>query len=115
MKMDYLRFLELETFSRFGARLEESMEAALQRGRILREILKQDRLAPERALFQLAWMVAFNDGLLDSGDPETVPGVLATIAAGLDSCDLTLSDARDRWSEAVATWVAATAESKSGP
>jgi F-type H+-transporting ATPase subunit alpha len=115
MKMDYLRFLELETFSRFGARLEESMEAALQRGRILREILKQDRLAPERARFQLAWMVAFNDGLLDSGDPETVPGVLATIAAGLDSCDLTLSDARDRWSEAVATWVAATAESKSGP
>ena len=44
MKLDYLQFLELEMFTRFGTRLEASMETAIQRGRILREILKQDRL-----------------------------------------------------------------------
>ncbi|HZD40080.1 MAG TPA: F0F1 ATP synthase subunit alpha, partial [Terriglobales bacterium] len=33
MKLDYLRFLELEVFSRFGARLESSIAAALKRGR----------------------------------------------------------------------------------
>ena len=46
MKLDYLQFLELEVFTRFGARLEASIEAKIKRGRMLREALKQDRLSP---------------------------------------------------------------------
>ena len=46
MKLDYLQFLDLEVFTRFGARLEPAMESAIRRGRILREALKQDRLSP---------------------------------------------------------------------
>jgi len=107
MKMDYLRFLELETFSRFGARLEASMEAALKRGRVLREILKQDRLAPEPARFHLAWMIAFNEGLLDERDPETVPALMDALAAGLAGSDLVLGDDRDPWVTAVARWIEA--------
>jgi F-type H+-transporting ATPase subunit alpha len=41
MKLDYLQFLELEAFSRFGQRLEASMEAKIKRGRLLRKILIQ--------------------------------------------------------------------------
>ena len=41
MKLDYLQYLELEVFTRFGARLEASMEQAIARGRVLREILKE--------------------------------------------------------------------------
>jgi F-type H+-transporting ATPase subunit alpha len=59
MKLDYLQFLELEVFTRFGARLEASMERAIRRGQLLREILKQDRLQPLPAEFQLAWLIAF--------------------------------------------------------
>ncbi|MDX2486297.1 MAG: F0F1 ATP synthase subunit alpha, partial [Gammaproteobacteria bacterium] len=46
LKLDYLQFLELEVFTRFGARLEASMEATIKRGRVLREIFKQERLMP---------------------------------------------------------------------
>jgi len=60
MKLDYLQFLELEVFTRFGARLEESMARKLKRGKVLREILKQDRLHPLPIEFHLAWLIAFN-------------------------------------------------------
>jgi F-type H+-transporting ATPase subunit alpha len=46
IKLDYLQFQELEAFTRFGARLEPQMQARLKRGRILREILKQEPLKP---------------------------------------------------------------------
>jgi F0F1-type ATP synthase gamma subunit len=65
MKLDYLQFLELEVFTRFGARLEASMETAIRRGHRLRELLKQERLATLTASLQLAWMIAFNEGMLD--------------------------------------------------
>ena len=82
MKLDYLQFLELEVFTRFGARLEASMETAIHRGRLLREILKQDRLAPLPVTFQLAWLMAFNDGLLDGTEPDAIPDVLAATRGG---------------------------------
>ncbi len=65
-KLDYLQFLELESFARFGARLEPSMERRLRRGRILREILKQERLSPVAIELELAWMIAYNDGYFDN-------------------------------------------------
>ena len=45
MKLDYLQFQELEIFTRFGSRLEASVEAKIRRGRLLRELLKQERLS----------------------------------------------------------------------
>ncbi|MEZ5589512.1 MAG: hypothetical protein R3F53_01860 [Gammaproteobacteria bacterium] len=39
---------ELKPYPLFGAWLEANMEQAIKRGRLLREILKQDRLAPCR-------------------------------------------------------------------
>jgi len=73
MKLDYLQFLDLEVFTRFGARLESSMEKAIGRGRALREIFKQDRLEPLPIEFQMAWLVAFNDGRFDAIEPEDIP------------------------------------------
>ena len=81
MKLDYLQFLELEIFTRFGARLEASMEAAIRRGRALREILKQDRLAPLSAEFQMALLIAFNDGHFDAiQEHDTIRESLAALA-----------------------------------
>ena len=65
MKLDFLQFLELEVFTRFGSRLEASVEAKIKRGRLLRELLKQDRLSPLSPEQQMAWLVAFNSGMFD--------------------------------------------------
>jgi len=101
MKLDYLQFLELEVFTRFGARLEASMEKAIRRGRLLREILKQDRLAPLPATYQMAWLVAFNDGLLDDRDPDTIHDALAAFDVAIRRTSLNLDSPREEWREFV--------------
>ena len=105
MKLDYLQFLELEVFTRFGAKLEASMEAAIGRGQRLREILKQDRLAPLPIEFQLAWLVAFNDGLFDAMDIDAIPAALETLRTRVQDSSLVLDTEREQWSRAVADWL----------
>jgi len=105
MKLDYLQFLELEVFTRFGAKLEASIEKAIRRGCVLRECLKQDRLTPQAVLFQMAWLVAFNDGRLDDVEPEAVKARLDGLAAGMRDTELTLDSPRDEWSQTVARWL----------
>jgi F-type H+-transporting ATPase subunit alpha len=113
MKLDYLQFLELEVFTRFGARLEASMEAAIHRGRLLREILKQDRLAPMPVTYQMAWLVAFNDGLFTDADPESMPALLETLAEAIQHTPLDLDSPREEWSAAVASWISRPAQDTS--
>lgn len=105
MKLDYLQFLELEAFSRFGQRLEPSMEARIQRGRRLREILKQDRLNPFSSLFQLAWLIAFNNNLFTLAKSEDIKNDLARIEQGVDDTALTLESNPGRWLEAIKDWL----------
>ncbi len=107
MKLDYLQFLELEIFTRFGARLEASMEAAIRRGRLLREILVQDRLAPLAPTAQLAWLVAFNDGLFDTVDEERVSPLCGALGDAARETDLGLDSPREAWSKMVTAWFAA--------
>jgi F-type H+-transporting ATPase subunit alpha len=101
MKLDYLQFLELEVFTRFGARLEGSIEAKIKRGRTLREMLKQDRLSPLPAEFHMAWMVGYNDGLLDATPSSEIPAVLDRLAQWVSSSGVTLEDKREEWRRAV--------------
>lgn len=106
MKLDYLQFLELEVFTRFGTKLEAGAESKIRRGRLLREILKQDRLIPLSAVFQLAWMIAYNEGLLDACEPNGLPAVLQKILDGLAGETLTLDTARDEWLACLTAWLA---------
>ena len=105
MKLDYLQFLELEVFTRFGARLETAMEIAIRRGRVLREILKQDRLTPLSIEFQMAWLVAYNDGLFDDTEPADIRVHLTTLEKQVNRSGLTLDNPREQWSEAVPGWL----------
>ncbi|RLA44096.1 MAG: F0F1 ATP synthase subunit alpha [Gammaproteobacteria bacterium] len=99
MKLDYLQFLELEAFTRFGARLETSMEIAIKRGRVLREIFKQERLSPQTAEFQIAWLVAFNDGRFNDIEPENVSALLTNLQELVSSSRLTVDSPREQWSD----------------
>lgn len=103
MKLDYLQFLELEMFTRFGAKLEEAMQAKINRGRLLREILKQDRLLPLPVEFEMAWLVAFNDGLFDQVPIDEVPILLDQLLHHVLASGATLDLDRDHWSQLVAS------------
>jgi F-type H+/Na+-transporting ATPase subunit alpha len=105
MKLDYLQFLELEVFTRFGTKLEAGTEAKIRRGRLLREILKQERLTPLPAAFQQAWMTAFNAGLLDGLEPDALPAALQQIHAGLGREPLSLDAARETWLARLRGWL----------
>jgi F-type H+-transporting ATPase subunit alpha len=105
MKLDYLQFLELDIFTRFGARLESSMEATIHRGRLLREIFKQERFSPLPEVFQMAWLVAFNDGHFEKTDPDTISALLATLEKPARLTTLNLDAPREEWSSVVANWL----------
>ena len=99
MKLDYLQFLELEVFTRFGAKLETNIQKKIARGRVLRELLKQDRLVPLTEQQQLGWLIAFNEGLFDALQPIQVAEALKRLLEWISSNDLSLSIPRGEWLE----------------
>ncbi|MAR91790.1 MAG: F0F1 ATP synthase subunit alpha [Pseudomonadales bacterium] len=105
IRLDYLQFLELEAFTRFGTRLEPAMEAKLKRGRVLREIMIQDRLSPVDAGAQLAWLIAYNEQRLDDWPPKQIGAALGQLQSGADGSDLTLDSPREQWLKAIDHWL----------
>ncbi|WP_226648266.1 F0F1 ATP synthase subunit alpha [Microbulbifer variabilis] len=110
MKFDYLQFLELEMFTRFGAKLEAGMEKAIRKGRILREILKQERLSPLTVEFQLSWLIAFNDGLFNQIAPKRLPELLSSLDRRVRASNLTLDDERACWEQFAHEWIQGNSE-----
>ncbi len=66
LKLAYAQFEELERFSRYGTRLDESVKQQLERGRRVREVLKQPQFAPMPTPEQIATMYAATEGLYDA-------------------------------------------------
>ena len=65
LRLSYSQFEELETFARFGTRLDDETRRTLERGRRVREILKQSQYTPLRVAEQIAVLVAVNSGVFD--------------------------------------------------
>ena len=101
MKLDYLQFQELEVFTRFGAHLEASVEARIQRGRLLREVLKQERCAALGVTQQMAWLVAYNEGWLDQLAGEALARTLRKLLRGSAERSPELDAPRALWLAAV--------------
>ena len=74
------------------------MQNTIKRGRVLREILKQDQLSPVPVEFHMAWLVGFNDGLFDDIDGEKITGLLQELQIHVHDSGLTLDLDRERWS-----------------
>nr|WP_197443462.1 alternate F1F0 ATPase, F1 subunit alpha [Lignipirellula cremea] len=66
LKLSYAQFEELETFSRFGARLDDSTRKIIEHGRRIRACLKQPEFSPMPAPSQIAVLLALIAGLFDS-------------------------------------------------
>lgn len=106
MKLDYLQFMELEVFTRFGTRLEARIEKAIQRGRTLRELLKQGHLVPKPIEFQLAWLIAFNDHLFDDAPTEELAGIMVQLEKQVAQSRLTIDSPRELWKNSLLEWFA---------
>ena len=65
LKLGYAQFEELETFSRFGARLDENTRKIIEHGRRIRACLKQPELAPVPVPAQIAVLLALTAELFD--------------------------------------------------
>ncbi len=66
LKLAYSQFEELEMFSRFGTKLDESTRNALAHGQRLRECLKQAQYKPLSIEAQLLLLLALTSGRLEA-------------------------------------------------
>ncbi|MHB8121305.1 MAG: alternate F1F0 ATPase, F1 subunit alpha [Desulfuromonadaceae bacterium] len=65
LKLAYAQFEELETFSRFGARLDEDTRRLIEHGRRIRSCLKQPEFAPVSVPSQITLLLALSAKLFD--------------------------------------------------
>jgi len=65
LKLAYAQFEELETFARFGARLDEDTRKIIEHGRRIRACLKQPEFAPVSVPAQIAILLALTAKLFD--------------------------------------------------
>ena len=65
LKLAYAQFEELETFARFGARLDDDTRKIIEHGRRIRACLKQPELAPITVPAQITVLLALTANLFD--------------------------------------------------
>ncbi|MHB9029797.1 MAG: alternate F1F0 ATPase, F1 subunit alpha [Candidatus Latescibacterota bacterium] len=65
LRLSYTQFEELESFARFGTRLEEETRKTLEHGRRVREALKQVQYRPIPVYEQIAVLLSASEGLFD--------------------------------------------------
>ena len=92
LRLAYAQFEELETFARFGTRLDDDTRTRLERGRRVREILKQPELTGQRAAHQIAALLAATSGVLDAVAIERI----ADAERVLRDCMVDKGDLADR-------------------
>jgi F-type H+-transporting ATPase subunit alpha len=66
LRLTYSQFQEMEAFARFGTRLEEETRKIIERGRRVREVLKQRQFDPIPVAQQIAALLAATEGVFDS-------------------------------------------------
>lgn len=66
LKLEYSQFEELETFSRFGTRLDEHTRKIIEHGKRIRACLVQPELKPMSVPDQMIVLLALTDGLFDT-------------------------------------------------
>ena len=81
--LSYAQFEELETFARFGTRLDEDTRRTIARGERVREVLKQPQYAPLPAAEQIAVFMAVTRGYFDDLQLTQIGAAEAKIRAAV--------------------------------
>ena len=79
LRLSYSQFEELETFARFGTRLDAETQKTLEHGRHIREALLQSQFEPIQAPEQIAILLATTTGVLDDIPLDEVASVKTRI------------------------------------
>jgi F-type H+-transporting ATPase subunit alpha len=106
LKLAYAQFEELETFARFGARLDEDTRTIIEHGRRIRACLKQPELSPVSVPAQIVILLALTAGLFDTlplermtdaeqAVTEAAASIPAEIVARFDSAEKLSAKDRD--------------------
>jgi F-type H+-transporting ATPase subunit alpha len=85
LKLAYAQFEELETFSRFGARLDEPTRKIIEHGRRIRACLKQPEFAPVSVPAQIAVLLALSAELFDAVPIEHMPDAERAVQAAAET------------------------------
>jgi F-type H+/Na+-transporting ATPase subunit alpha len=83
LRLFYSQYQELESFARFGTRLDEETKKKLERGKRVREVLKQNRLEPLPIVDQIAFLTALSEGFFDPISLEHLPNLKEKIRTHL--------------------------------
>ncbi len=83
LRLSYSQFEELEVFSRFGTRLDEATRQTLERGRRVREVLKQPQYEPMTVAEQIAVLLAVTTGVFDDVNIEEIAVAQKTVCKAL--------------------------------
>jgi F-type H+-transporting ATPase subunit alpha len=79
LRLSYSQFEELEAFARFGTRLDNEKRRIIERGRRVREVLKQPQYQPIPVTEQIAVLLAVTSGVLDDLPVEQIAKAQAAI------------------------------------
>ncbi|PWQ93847.1 alternate F1F0 ATPase, F1 subunit alpha [Leucothrix arctica] len=85
LRLSYSQFEELEAFARFASRLDDESQAAITRGKRVREVLKQAEHKPLTVIQQIAMLKAVNEGLFDQVELDQLAKTQQKIATALDT------------------------------
>ena len=85
LRLSYSQFEELETFSRFGTRLDKETIRTIERGRRVREVLKQMQYSPLQVSLQIVILLAVVNGILDDIPLDKIEQAEKIIFAGVEA------------------------------
>ncbi len=85
LKLAYAQFEELETFARFGARLDEDTRKIIEHGRRIRACLKQQEFTPVSVPAQITVLLALTAGLFDTVPLEQMTDTENAVRKAADS------------------------------
>jgi F-type H+-transporting ATPase subunit alpha len=103
LKLDISQFLELQIFARFGTELDDDTRRQLDRGRHVREVLRQPQYEPLPVSHQIAIIYAAGEGYLDDLPIDRVRAFEQYLIAYLNAHHPSLMDRLQRgdWSRRV--------------
>ena len=102
LKLTYAQFTELESFAKFGTRLDEHTRKIIAHGQRIRAVLKQPELDPASVPQQIVVLIALTSGLLDSVPLEKIREAVQSLrktAADIPDAIQTRFDTGDKLSD----------------
>ncbi|HTT77947.1 MAG TPA: F0F1 ATP synthase subunit alpha [Candidatus Binataceae bacterium] len=84
LRLEYAQFLELEIFTRFGGMIDDRTRHLIQHGNRIRAVLSQPQYSGLAMPYQVALLLALNEGILDSLPLPQVAEVRKALPQWLD-------------------------------